>query len=345
MRYVIMKQRGKIITGGLRSLGRELQKEAWQDAGYVILVDENTFQFCLPSLVSQVEPFQEAEFVEVPVGEECKSLEVASQIWQTLMERVSDRNTVIVNLGGGCVCDLGGFVAAGFKRGIRHINIPTTLLAMVDASIGGKTAVNFGDVKNMIGHFYMPEAVCIDTTFLATLPQSELLSGKVEMIKTAAVADPALYRQLLQSADITKQQIVAVAKLKNRIVKEDFNDHGIRQILNFGHTFGHAVEAYSHLSHGEAVGVGMLMAMYLSTKKIGLDVEIYQSYKAWATSHLKLPAYTLKDVPNLLYLIHQDKKSESGRARCVLLRQVGAAMIGVEVPDEEIVDAILSLGR
>ena len=178
-----MTTKSKILYGGLRALGRELAKEEWRDAKYTILLDENTFQHCLPLLISQVEALQEAEFIEVPVGEECKSLEVAAQVWQTLMEGEADRNAVVVNLGGGCVCDLGGYVAAGYKRGIRYINVPTTLLSMVDAAIGGKTAINFGGVKNSIGHFYPSTLTVIEPAFLKTLPQEEMLNGQMEMVK------------------------------------------------------------------------------------------------------------------------------------------------------------------
>ena len=193
-----MSTNSKILYGGLQALGRELAKEEWQGAKYTILLDENTFQHCLPLLISSVEALQEAEFIEVPVGEECKSLEVAAQVWQTLLEGEADRQQVIVNLGGGAVCDLGGFVAAGYKRGIRHINIPTTLLGMVDAAIGGKTAIDFGGVKNSIGHFYPAVLTVIEPAFLDTLPEAELLNGQMEMVKTAAVTDPELFGQLLE---------------------------------------------------------------------------------------------------------------------------------------------------
>ena len=235
-----MKAKSKILYGGLQALQRELAKEEWQGAKYTILLDENTFQHCLPQMISRVEALQEAEFIEVPVGEECKSLEVAVQVWQTLMESEADRNAVIVNLGGGCVCDLGGFVAAGYKRGIRYINVPTTLLSMVDASIGGKTAINFGGVKNSIGHFYPSVLTVIDPVFLDTLPREEILNGQMEMVKTAAVTDPILFNDLIASAD--NFQLKKVARTKARVVKADPYDHSIRKILNFGHTFGHAIE-------------------------------------------------------------------------------------------------------
>lgn len=343
-----MSYRSKTIYGGLRALARELGKEEWQQARYTILLDENTFQHCLPLLITQVEALQEAEFVEVPVGEEGKTLEVAAQVWQTLLEGGADRNAVIVNLGGGAVCDLGGFVAAGYKRGIRHINVPTTLLGMVDAAIGGKTAIDFDGVKNSIGHFYPSALTVIEPAFLGSLPEEELMNGQVEMVKTSAVTDQDLYARLLSTTLTPFATVKEVARMKERIVKADPYDHGIRKILNFGHTFGHAVEVFSSLPHGLAVGIGMQAAMYLSVKKTGLAKTVYQSYSQWlratlSTSPHPLPAYNLKDIEHLLALMRQDKKNSGDTIRCVLLQELGAAVIDVEVSDNEIRDTFLSL--
>ena len=340
-----MRMNGKILYGGLRALGRELAKEEWQNARYTILLDENTFQHCLPLLISSVEALQEAEFIEVPAGEDCKNLEVAAQVWQTLLEGEAERRHVIVNLGGGSVCDLGGFVAAGYKRGIRHIHVPTSLLAMVDAAIGGKTAVDFGGVKNSIGHFYPSSLTVIDPVFLDTLPQKELLNGQMEMVKTAAVTDPELFERLLSTIHYSLSTIKEVARIKSRIVKADPYDHDIRKILNFGHTFGHAVELYSNLPHGIAVGIGMRVAMYLSVKKIGLVEEVYQSYSQWLESQVDIPEYRLKDIERMLSFIHNDKKNSRGSIRCVLLQELGAPMIDVDISDNEIRDALLHIGR
>ncbi|MBP5527615.1 MAG: 3-dehydroquinate synthase [Bacteroidales bacterium] len=345
-----MNNRSKILYGGLRALGRELAKEEWQEAKYVILVDENTFQHCLPLLIGYVEALQEAEFIEVPVGEECKSLEVAAQVWQTLLEGEADRSTVLVNLGGGSVCDLGGFVAAGYKRGIRHIHVPTTLLAMTDAAIGGKTAIDFGGVKNSIGHFYPAAITVIEPAFLETLPEVEHLNGLMEMVKTAAVTDPTLFEQLLSTDHYPLSTIKEVARIKARVVKSDPYDHSIRKILNFGHTFGHAIEVYRGLPHGLAVGVGMKVAIYLSTKKIGLQEEVYTTYSHWlkeqlSTVNCQLPTVNLKDIEQMLPLMRQDKKNADGTLRCVLLQEPGAAVIDVEVSDNEVRDAFLTVTK
>lgn len=340
-----MMKQSKMIFGGLSGLSRELQKEEWQGVHYTILLDENTFQYCLPALVSRVEALQEVEFIEVPVGEECKSLEVAAQVWQTLMEGGADRQSVVVNLGGGAVCDLGGFVAAGYKRGIRYINIPTTLLAMVDAAIGGKTAIDFGGVKNSIGHFYPSAMTVIEPSFLDTLPQEEVHSGLMEMVKTAAVSDAVLFGRMLSERDIRSVDIKEVARIKARVVKADPYDRSIRKILNFGHTFGHAIEVYSSLPHGVAVGIGMKAAMYLSVKKLGLSEDVHTSYSQWLKERVAPHKYSLKDIEQMLLLMHQDKKSTAGMLRCVLLQDLGAAVIDVEVSDNEVRDAMLKLAR
>ena len=167
-------------TSSLSRLNRMLSGKAFDNARFFILVDENTYNHCLPHLISKVDRLQQAEFMEVPVGEECKDIAIATQLWQTLLESNADRNSVLVNLGGGCISDLGGFVAAGYKRGIRHINIPTTLVGMVDAAIGGKTALNLDNSKNQIGFFHQPAIVCVEPAFLDTLPDAMLLDGVFE---------------------------------------------------------------------------------------------------------------------------------------------------------------------
>lgn len=341
----------KTLYGGLAALQRELRKEEWQGARYVILLDGNTYRHCLPRLVGRVEALREADFVEVPVGDECKSMEVATQVWLMLLESGADRDTVLVDLGGGAVCDLGGYLAAGYHRGIRHINIPTTLLAMVDAAIGGKTAVNLGGVKNAVGHFYPAALTVVEPDFLDTLPDSELVGGIMEMVKTAAVCDPALYARLLSATHpVGRRAIQTAARLKTRVVKADPFDHGIRHILNFGHTFGHAVEIHCHLSHGLAVGVGMKAAMYLSVKKLGLAEAVYTSYARWLDAELAsigqtLPAPGLNDIEQMLPLMHRDKKNSGGELRCVLLQALGAAVIDVAVSDNEVRDALLHIAR
>lgn len=337
----------------LSRLNRTLTGEAYRDARYFILVDENTYNHCLPQLVAQVTPLQKAEFMEVPTGEECKDIAIATQLWETLLESGADRDSVLVNLGGGCVTDLGGFVASGYKRGIRYINVPTTLIGMVDASIGGKTALNLNGYKNQIGFFNPPDIVCINPSFLNTLPQEELSGGVFEMLKTMMIGNPSQYNRLCNmllgdTLDLQPDMIAACAEIKLAVVRQDPTDKGIRHILNLGHTFGHAIEAYSHqcgkpYGHGIAVGIGMVCALYLSVKKLGLPQSCLDYYRSVATRLIELPHYTLRDTEALLAFMRQDKKNAGGEIRCVLLKELGAPVIDLAVDENEIRDALLKI--
>ena len=351
---VIMKTILPAHTSSLARLNRVLSGKAFDNARFFILVDENTYNHCLPRLIASVERLQESEFLEVPVGEECKDIAIASQLWQSLLDSNADRNTVLVNLGGGCITDLGGFVAAGYKRGVRHINIPTTLIGMVDAAIGGKTAVNLNGSKNQVGFFHQPATVCIEPAFLDTLPDSEVLNGVFEMLKTFLIGDPVQYDRLCQmllngTFEILPDMIAACAEIKTAIVKQDPRDLGTRHILNLGHTFGHAIEAYSHqnnqkpLAHGQAVGIGILCALYLSVRKLGLDPAILDRYRTVATKLVSLPHYTLRDTEGILSYMRQDKKNANNEIRCVLLQELGAPVIDLAVDENEIRDALLKI--
>lgn len=341
-------------TSSLSRLNRILSNRDFDNARFFILVDENTYNNCLAPLVSSVARLQEAEFLEVPVGEECKDLAIAQQLWETLLESGADKNTILVNLGGGCVSDLGGFVAAGYKRGIRHINIPTTLIGMVDAAIGGKTAVNVGGSKNQVGFFHQPTITCIEPAFLDTLPDEELFNGVFEMLKTFLIGNPEQYQALTDmllsgSFEVKPDMIAACVEIKNAIVKKDPKDQDIRHILNLGHTFGHAIEAFSHrqgqalLGHGMAVGVGLVCALYLSVKKLGLAAEHFDRYRQVATKLVQLPHYTLKDTEEILTYMRQDKKNASGEICCVLLQDMGAPVIDIAVDENEIRDSLLKI--
>lgn len=341
-------------TASLSRLNRTLSSKNYRDARFFILVDENTYNHCLAQLVSHVTPLQEAEFMEVPIGEECKDIAIATQLWQTLMESQADRSSVIVNLGGGSVSDLGGFVASGYQRGIRYINVPTTLIGMIDAAIGGKTAINLEGCKNQVGFFNQPDIVCIEPSFLNTLPDEELFNGVFEMLKTFMIGDPEQYSRLcdmLQNGtfEILPNMIAHCAEIKSAVVKQDPKDEGIRHILNLGHTFGHAIESFSHepgqkpLSHGFAVGIGMVCALYLSVKKLGLAQTHLDRYRNVAAKLIELPHYTLRDTEKLLTYMRHDKKNAEGEIRCVLLQELGAPVIDLPVDENEIRDALLKI--
>lgn len=341
-------------TSSLSRLNRTLSGKRFNDARFFIIVDENTYTHCLAPLVSKVERLQEAEFLEVPVGEECKDMAIAQQLWETLLDSGADRNTIIVNLGGGCVSDLGGFVAAGYKRGIQYINVPTSLIGMVDAAIGGKTAVNVGGSKNQVGFFQQPVITCIEPSFLNTLPDEEMFNGTFEMLKTFMLGNPQQYGALVTmilggNLQLSGEMIAACAEIKLAVVEKDPKDEGIRRILNLGHTFGHAIESFSHqagqqpLGHGLAVGVGLICALYLSVQKLGLPQQVLDQYRQVASKLMPLPHYSLKDTEAILTYMRQDKKNADGEIRCVLLQELGAPVIDITINENEVRDALLKI--
>ena len=243
-----------------------------------ILVDENTSQYCLPHLLNNLATEIEIEIIELEVGEIHKNIATCTEVWGALSDLGGDRKSILINLGGGVISDLGGFVACTFKRGIDFINIPTTLLSMVDASIGGKNGVDLGNLKNQIGIIREPKAVIIDTQFLSTLPQNEMRSGLAEMLKHGLIFDEKYWNEFkdLNQKDFADfdQLIHRSVEIKNEIVMQDPTENGIRKALNFGHTLGHAIESYflenenkKTLLHGEAIAVGMILESYISWKK------------------------------------------------------------------------------
>lgn len=333
----------------LTSLSRMLQGAAYRNARYFILVDANTFTHCLPPLVAAVPPLQEAEFIELPVGEATKELSIAEQVWTSLLESGADADSVIVNLGGGSVSDLGGFVAAGYQRGIRYINVPTTLLAMVDAAIGGKTAVNLQGVKNKVGFFYPPVAVCIEPCFLDTLPEAEWLSGRFELLKCQLLGGDSLsdipWDTPLQESAVSSL-IGDCARFKAAVCRNDPRDKGLRRMLNFGHTFGHALESFmaqraTPIPHGVAVAWGMWFELQLSVRRVGCDEALLHRYGQLVRGTFSVPQLTLRDTESILPFMRHDKKNADGTVRCVLLKEPGCPVIDVPLDEMEIRDVLL----
>ena len=243
-----------------------------------IIVDSNTNDACLPTFLSYVETDLTIEIIEFDAGESFKNIETCVSIWNVLTELSADRKSLIINLGGGVVTDLGGFVASTFKRGVDFIHVPTTLLSMVDASVGGKNGVDLGNLKNQIGVINIPKMVLIDTQYLETLPQNEMRSGLAEMLKHGLIYDKKYWEQFqdLKNIDFADfdQLIYDSVQIKNNIVMQDPTEQGIRKALNFGHTLGHAIESYflenenkTTLLHGEAIAVGMILESYISWQK------------------------------------------------------------------------------
>jgi 3-dehydroquinate synthase len=312
-----------------------------------ILVDENSFKNCYPQLVEHVEIFKEAELIEIESGEENKNIDVCVQIWSTLSEYGADRKSLFINLGGGVIGDMGGFIASTFKRGIDFINIPTTLLSQVDASVGGKLGIDLNHLKNEIGVFNNPKAVFINSGFLSTLDKQQLLSGFAELIKHALIADVANWKQVskanLKDLKSLNELIEPSVKIKNKIVMQDPQEYGIRKALNFGHTIGHAIETCSleesdmaSFLHGEAIAVGMICEAYLSHKICGLPADqlkeitdfILDKYKSLAIDHM--------DQQHLIELMGHDKKNEKGTINFSLLSAIGTCEINKKASKEEI---------
>ncbi|MDY6248442.1 MAG: 3-dehydroquinate synthase [Prevotella sp.] len=329
-------------------LQRDLQSEiesARPDRLFV-LTDENTRRLCWP-LVEGFSAFSDARLIEIPQGDANKNLDSLAMVWEALQRGGGTRHSLLVNLGGGMVCDLGGFAASTFKRGIRLINIPTTLLAMVDASVGGKTGVNFGGLKNEIGTFSEPQAVVIDTKFLETLDRGNLLSGYAEMLKHGLLDTVEHWAEVLQFTIhnlqfTTIQQSIAV---KQRIVASDPHEKGLRKALNLGHTFGHAFESFSiqhptPILHGHAVAFGLICELYLSVVKCGFPTEkMRQTVQFIRENYGSLPI-TCDDYPELIRLMQHDKKNIGDSIRFTLLADIGDIRLDQTASHEEIKEAL-----
>lgn len=292
----------------------------------------------------------------LPDGEENKHLEQVEKIWDFLLAHNATRKTLLVNVGGGTVTDLGGFAAATYKRGISYVNIPTTLLAMVDASWGGKTGFDYGQLKNSIGVFHAPVDTVIDTRWLSTLPAKEQLSGYAEMLKHGLIADKSYWEQLLsydlhQEPDNRQMQqlIERSIGIKQLIVSQDPKENGLRQVLNFGHTIAHALESsffnshssifnsHSSINHGYAVLYGLIAECYISHALLGLDKEIITRLIYLMNEYYGKPQCDCKQVDRLIERMHQDKKNTNNtEIRFTLLRAIGQPVWG-QVVDEHLI--------
>ncbi len=333
-----------------REVGKELRNriEGVNASDIFILVDNNSQNYCLNHL--ELEMILPDHIITISEGENNKSLENLAHIWEVLSRCGARRNSLFINIGGGIVSDIGGFAASCFKRGIPCINIPTTLLSQVDASVGGKTGINFAGLKNEIGTFSIPECVIIDNRFLKTLSIRQQLSGFAEMLKHALLMGEDHLEEMLQvdlsdvSSDAFLPLIEKSVAIKSAIVENDPLEKGIRKALNLGHTIGHAIESIAiekglDIYHGDAVAYGMIGALYLSVKKLGFDKKQYKSICAFIRS--KYPAYKAITTPEELYeLMLHDKKNESAGVNFSLLRKPGEVEINQYCHREEVLEAL-----
>lgn len=315
-----------------------------------ILVDENTHQYCLPKFLERIETNVDIEIIEIESGEINKTIETCVGVWNTLSDLDADRKSLMINIGGGVITDLGGFVACTFKRGIDYINVPTTLLSMVDASVGGKTGVDLGHLKNQIGVISNPNLVLIDTHFLDTLPSNQMRSGLSEMLKHGLISDVNYWKKFqdLSRLSLTDLDVLIheSVMIKKRVVEEDPFENGLRKTLNFGHTIGHAIESYflsnenkTTLLHGEAIAIGMILASYISTKLLGFSKQTTLDIKKLLINYYGKVDIDKNEYPTIMKLLKYDKKNNHGNINFVLLESIGKPKIDCRVADEIIVEA------
>ncbi len=315
-----------------------------------ILVDTNTKKYCLPLFLEYFPELKRSPVLKINAGEEDKNLETCKWVWQQLSNLGADRKSLLINLGGGVVSDLGGFVAATFKRGIDFINVPTTLLSMVDASVGGKNGVDLGGLKNQIGIITHPKMVIIDSQYLNSLPENEYKSGYAEMLKHGIIRDKDYFEELSEYKSLRKSNIEDYihhsVKIKNTVVTEDLYESNLRKILNFGHTLGHAIETYclthskkTSLLHGEAIAIGMITEAYLATQLSNLDMTAAEKIKDVFLKIFPKVIFSEEDLASILDLLKYDKKNSHGKVKFVLLYDIGQPAIDVEVKPELFAEA------
>ena len=315
-----------------------------------ILTDDNTRRHCWPLLQAHT-GLQHACHITISPSDAHKDLETLSQVWSALSSDGATRHSCLICLGGGMVTDLGGFAAATFKRGINYINIPTTLLAMVDASVGGKTGINFNGLKNEVGAFSQSAYVLISTQFLRTLDTDNLLSGYAEMIKHGLISDKATWASLMNfdilhpDLDALQQMVAQSVAVKERIVEQDPHEHNIRKALNLGHTIGHAFESWAlrrqkPILHGHAVAYGLVCELYLSCLHQGFPTDKMRTTVAYIRENYGRLPVTCDDYPQLIELMTHDKKNMAGNINFTMLADIGDIRINQTVSISDIEEAL-----
>lgn len=310
-----------------------------------LLVDDDTEKHCLPVFNKETGQLKVSKVFRVKSGETSKSFDTCVELWKKLADNNADRHSLLINLGGGMVTDLGGFVASTYKRGIDFINIPTTLLAMVDAAIGGKTGVNLDHLKNQIGTIRSAELVLYDLEYLNTLEEAELKSGFAEVLKHGLIASKGYWENINNKEHIldkAEYMIKGSVAIKSNIVERDPNEENIRKHLNFGHTLGHAIESYSHkmmekpMLHGEAIAHGMILESFLSYKLPGLEKHSLEVITNVIRKHFELKRFSKAEQKDIIDLLRYDKKNRNGQVLFVLLNELGHATHDISIMDEHI---------
>lgn len=341
-----------VVWSGLNSL---VQLDTWLNkkkySQIIILVDENTHQHCLPIFLDELSNLKQFEILEIPAGESNKVLDISEQLWLSLIDFNADKKTLLINLGGGVVCDIGAFVASTYKRGIDFINIPTTLLAMIDASIGGKNGVNLNGIKNVVGTITLPQIVCVFPLFLKSLSQAEILNGLAEAYKHALIKDKD-YWFFLIGLNINKISESELDKListsiliKAQIVKQDLKEQGIRKTLNYGHTIGHAIEAFflqknNTILHGIAIIEGMIIENILAVNKGVLNKKTSDSIYKELRKQYKPILIKLDELDAIIHFMIHDKKNVADSFNFSLITEIGNCMEKVECNKKDIRQAL-----
>jgi len=334
--------------GPLESSGfQRMLTEQFSQARKVILVDEHTHDHCLQFLLTAFTELEEAEVMLLPAGEENKVLEVCAQVWEAMSEYQITRHDLIINLGGGVVCDMGGFIASVYKRGVTFIHIPTSLLAMVDASIGGKTGIDYGRFKNLLGVFAQPGAVFADPRFLHTLPELELRCGFAEMLKHGLIASPAHWNDLVNKGwmNLNTDDLVKSINIKREITAADPLEQNERKKLNLGHTFGHAIEGLlldtdTPIKHGDAVALGILAEAFIARKKNLLNPDDFQAITVGLIRWFPIPDLSSMDAAEVFESMQQDKKNDARGVLACLPTGIGRCEIDVLITEEDCSEAL-----
>ena len=344
----MMKKQKIILSNNLHTALQQAVAGCPHDRLFVLL-DVTTERLCWP-LVKECECMKEAQTIVIRDTDSHKDIESVGHVWTELGRMGATRHSLMVNIGGGMVTDLGGFAASTFKRGISFINIPTTLLAMVDASVGGKTGINWNGLKNEIGVFNNAEYVILDTVFLRTMDHQNLCSGYAEMLKHGLINNSAMWAQLLRydlvqpDLDVLRQMVADSVAVKERIVEEDPTEKGLRKALNLGHTFGHAFESFAlqhtPILHGYAVAYGIICELYLSARKAGFPTEALHATVNYIREHYGLMTISCDDYPTLVELMTHDKKNTAGTINFTLLGGIGDIRINQTATKEEILEAL-----
>ena len=321
-----------------------------QYSNYFIIVDENTAEHCLPTLLTNIDCLSKAEVIQTESGEDNKTIEIVTQVWYAMSDAHADRKALVINLGGGVISDMGGFIASTYKRGVDFLNVATTLLSQVDASVGGKLGIDLGGLKNQVGVFNFPQMVVIYPPFLSTLEFRQLRSGFAEVLKHALIQD-ANYWEKVKNIEVTtdydwNEIIEHSVQIKNKVVLEDPTEQGLRKILNFGHTIGHAIETW-HLEndpnfflHGEAIAIGMIAEGYLSNQKTGLsEAELNEMVDVLKRVY-DLKPISPENFEAYCDLMIHDKKNSGGKISCSLLTKIGNCKWDIFANKEDLLNAL-----